>query len=94
MAVKTPRSAAIEFSERSRARQLIATGKARELRVAAGISQAEIASRCGVLPSAVSRWENGSRRPRGKAAAVYSAIVLALADAAEKAEENGSDEAP
>ena len=63
-------------------RQLMASGRARELREAAGISQAEIATSCGVVASAVSHWEANTRQPRGRAAIVYTAILLALADAA------------
>jgi DNA-binding transcriptional regulator YiaG len=64
----------------ARVRELAASGRARELRLAARLSQTEIADACGVAPSLVSRWESGRRRPRGRAAHIYVAIL----DAAER----------
>ena len=61
-----------------RMRQLMASGRARTLREAAGLSQAEIGARCGVVPSAVTHWEANDRQPRGQAAVIYTAILLAL----------------
>jgi hypothetical protein len=44
-------------------REFAASGEARRLRVAARLSQSEVAAACGTTPSAVSRWESGERIP-------------------------------
>jgi transcriptional regulator with XRE-family HTH domain len=61
-----------------RVRDLVASGQAREIRVAARLSQSEIAEACGVVPSAVSRWEAGERLPRGRAAHAYARLLDSL----------------
>jgi DNA-binding transcriptional regulator YiaG len=66
----------------SRMRELAASGDARRLRIAARLSQAEIAEACGATASSVSRWESFDRIPRGKAARRYAAIIVRLADEA------------
>lgn len=38
-------------------------GRLRELREAAGITQAELATRVGVIRDAVAKWEAGNREP-------------------------------
>jgi DNA-binding transcriptional regulator YiaG len=55
------------------------SGHARETRLAAGVSQAEIARTCGVAPAAVSLWESGQRVPRGQAAVRYGRVLHMLA---------------
>lgn len=47
------------------ARRLPPPRLAREIRAAAGVSQARLASELGVQRVTVARWESGSRRPRG-----------------------------
>lgn len=54
----------------------------RDLRVAAGLSQRELADAVGVTGACVSRWESGGRIPRGIAAARLGEVVLELGDAA------------
>jgi transcriptional regulator with XRE-family HTH domain len=67
-------------------RELADSGEARRLRIAARLSQGEIAAHCDTTPSAVSRWENGERVPRGRPARRYAAIILGLSEAAREDE--------
>jgi DNA-binding transcriptional regulator YiaG len=60
-------------------RELAASGEARRIRQAAGLSQADLARACSVSAPAISRWEAGSRIPRGEAARRYAAIILGFA---------------
>jgi transcriptional regulator with XRE-family HTH domain len=46
------------------ARDLLRSGRAAELREAAGLSQRELAGMLEVSPATVNRWEAGERRPR------------------------------
>jgi transcriptional regulator with XRE-family HTH domain len=63
----------------SQARADAKSGRAREIRLAADVSQAEIARACGVAPAAVSQWESGQRTPRGEAALRYGRALHMLA---------------
>lgn len=54
----------------------------RALRLAAGATQSEIASECGVDRASVSRWENGHRTPRGEHLVRYSAVLREFEEAA------------
>ena len=51
----------------------------RFLRERAGLSQLELADVVGVTPPAVSRWETGSRTPRGAVLVSYVAALDRLA---------------
>jgi transcriptional regulator with XRE-family HTH domain len=62
------------------------SGRAREIRIAADVSQAEIAKACGVATSAVSQWENGQRTPRGDAALRYGRALRMLANGSTRRE--------
>jgi transcriptional regulator with XRE-family HTH domain len=53
-------------------------GDARRIRVAARVSQPELAEVCGIAASAISRWESGLRAPRGSAGLRYAFALLAL----------------
>lgn len=66
----------------SSARQAAKSGEASEIRRAAGLSQAEVASVVGVTASAVSRWEGGDRLPRGMRARRYAVLLDSLKAAA------------
>ena len=44
-------------------RHMVRAGQARRIRLAALLSQAEVAEEVGVSPSAVARWESGGRLP-------------------------------
>lgn len=60
------------------ARRLLHTGEARDIRQAAGLSLDEIARACGVTPGAVSRWEQGERRPTGEAAVSFASLLMKI----------------
>lgn len=59
-------------------RRATRNGLARALRVAAGLSQEEVAGQCGVTRGAVSRWERGHRTPRGEGALLYARLIAGL----------------
>jgi DNA-binding XRE family transcriptional regulator len=61
-------------------RSWIVTGRARQLRVNAGISQAAIGDKIGVAAATVLRWEKG-RVPRGRNAREYHKVLTRLAKA-------------
>jgi transcriptional regulator with XRE-family HTH domain len=52
-------------------RQLPSRALARAIRMEAGISQATLAHAIGVHPVTVTRWELGTRRPRGRILVAY-----------------------
>lgn len=54
-----------------RVRELVTTGKARDLRLAAHLSLSEASAIVLVAPTTIFRWERGERMPRGKAALRY-----------------------
>lgn len=60
-------------------RRLIASGEAREIRLAAGLTLREVGEAVGVAPSTVFRWEAGQRTPRA-AAARYLALLEGIAE--------------
>jgi len=62
------------------ARALLASGEARRIRLAAGVSLEKIAAEIGVSVSALYRWERGDRVPRSRSAAEYGALLLRLRD--------------
>lgn len=59
-------------------REWIETGRARQMRLDAGVSQSDIAADCEVTPGAVVRWEQGKRMPRGRNIAAYHHILTVL----------------
>jgi DNA-binding transcriptional regulator YiaG len=62
----------------ARMRAAASSGKARELRLAAQLTCAEIAEACLVTEASVWRWENGRRTPQGKAALRYAKLLESL----------------
>ena len=54
---------------------------AREIRRAAGISQARLAAELGVSTVTVCRWEGGSRRPRGPMLLAYVTLLEQIREA-------------
>lgn len=62
------------------AREAAASGRGERLRHAAGISQGELAEAIGVTATCISRWESGTRRPRGEAAVRYTRAIRELAE--------------
>jgi transcriptional regulator with XRE-family HTH domain len=61
-----------------RLREDIATGAAKRRRLDAGLSNSEVGAVVGVDQSTVSRWENGTRTPRGAAAVKYARFLETL----------------
>ena len=59
-------------------RNLCHGGMVREIRLAAGLSLAEVARDVGVCASAVHSWETSRTIPRGKAAAKYAKLLREL----------------
>ncbi len=66
------------------ARSLLASGEARRIRLAAGLSLEQMAIQVGVSVSAIYRWERGDRVPRGRAAIEYATLLLRLRDLLER----------
>lgn len=77
----------MERVERTEAERLVTlrrwttNGKARELRLAAKLSQADIARTVETDQTAVGRWERGERLPRGAAAMRYLNLLESVAAA-------------
>jgi transcriptional regulator with XRE-family HTH domain len=65
------------------ARSLLASGEARRIRIAAGVSVSQIAADIGVSASAIQRWERGERVPRTRAAGEYAELLVRLRNAME-----------
>lgn len=61
-------------------REWIRTGRARQLRVVAGLSQALVAQDCEVTASTVHRWETGDRLPRGRNIFAYHSLLARLVE--------------
>lgn len=61
-----------------RARALACSGRGRQIRLAAGLSQVELAAMAGVSQAALCRWESGKRRPRPSQASRYGQVLLKL----------------
>ncbi len=66
-------------AEALEAREWLASGRAREMRVAAGVAQAAVAAELGVSQQTVARWELGGHVPAGGHAAAYHALLTRLA---------------
>ena len=61
------------------ARQLPTPALAREIRRAAGVSRDRLAAELGVHPVTVTRWESGTRHPRGTLRVAYAQLLGQLA---------------
>lgn len=59
-------------------RRWIKNGRAREIRLMAMLSQAEVAAAIGTTMSAVNRWESGQRVPRTEQAIAYGRLLVML----------------
>jgi len=62
----------------SEARQLAASGRGRQIRESAGVSQSELAAAIGVTIAGISKWESGQRRPTGPGAIRYAQLLREL----------------
>jgi hypothetical protein len=60
------------------ARHLVATGQARAVREAAGVSRAEAVRGRDFTIDALTLWERGQRMPRGSTAAAYGELLREL----------------
>lgn len=61
------------------ARKRVRDGKtAREIRIRAGVTEENMAQALGVTQSTISRWEGGSRQPRGDAAIRWAHLLTEL----------------
>lgn len=76
MAPVTTTTRAIE--RLTEARALVASGEARRIRLAAGLSLLEVGAPVGVDPSTIGRWERRERMPRGRAAIRYAQVLRRL----------------
>jgi len=63
-----------------KARHLSRSGEAARIRIAAGLSQSEVAATCGVAYATISRWEAATRTPRGRAAIRWARLTARLAE--------------
>jgi hypothetical protein len=61
-------------------REWIASGRAREIRLAAGRTCKAVAAELGVAESTVGRWENGRQAPGDRDAAAWHALLTQLAE--------------
>jgi DNA-binding transcriptional regulator YiaG len=59
----------------ARVRRLARSGRARAIRVEAGVSQAEVARDVATSQSALSLWERGRRVPTGDASLRWLAVL-------------------
>lgn len=59
-------------------REMVADGRARQLRESANLSRADIGRAAGIGEVTVWRWENGKRRPTGSAALRYARVLRLL----------------
>jgi DNA-binding transcriptional regulator YiaG len=62
----------------------------REIRRSAGVSQARLAAELGVAELTVSRWEHGTRKPRGEMRRAYARLLAELDAAARETGEGGT----
>ena len=72
-----------EILELARMRDMVRSGTARELRIRAGLTLAEVGRSVSVVPSTVFYWERG-RTPRGKAAVRYARLMVDLESLAQR----------
>jgi len=68
-----------ELVKLKQARALAASGAARALRLATGLSQEDVAECIGTCPATISHWEHGNRRPYGVRAVRWIQLLERLA---------------
>lgn len=59
----------------NRARVAAKSGRARSARIAAGLSQSDVARLVDVKATAIYGWESGTRRPRGRGGVRYAQLL-------------------
>ena len=62
----------------AKVRSLTSTGAARSIRLAAGLSLAEVAMACGTGAPTIWRWEHGVHAPSGSKGLRYAAVLNEL----------------
>jgi DNA-binding XRE family transcriptional regulator len=67
-----------DVAQSSQLRQLIDSGRAKELRITAGDTLAVAGRAVEVDPAAVFRWERGERKPRGRNVRAYHRYLMRL----------------
>jgi len=67
-----------QLAELTQMRQMVRSGRARNIRVAARLTLAEVAQEVGVHPSTVHYWEVHGRIPRGEPATRYARLLADL----------------
>jgi transcriptional regulator with XRE-family HTH domain len=70
---------------RMRTTRLPVPAARRELRVQAGLRQADLAEVIGVTPACIARYENGTREPKGDRRQRYATLLRHLASLEEAA---------
>jgi len=78
MTTTTPSKTVVQLAA---VREWVRTGRCRQIREHANVSQGEVARAVGVEPATVCRWEAGQRMPQGDAAIRYLEVLEALAKA-------------
>jgi predicted transcriptional regulator len=69
--------------ERLALRKLPDPAELRRIRMAAGLTQGELAIELGVAPLSVARYESGARHPRGELAERYGRLLRLLRESAD-----------
>jgi DNA-binding transcriptional regulator YiaG len=67
--------AELDVAALAEVRQFCASGRARGIRERACLTLGEVGRSVGVAPSTVARWEDGTRRPTGRAAERYLRLL-------------------
>ncbi len=66
--------------EIARIRELVRTGRAREIREGAHVSRAEVAADLGVHETTIQKWEAGLREPSGRLALRFGRLLRELGE--------------
>lgn len=75
-----------QLLELTEARRMAKSGRAGQLRLAAGLTLAEVGRAVGVSEATVWRWEHGQRRPGGQPALAYARLLARLSEDADEEE--------
>lgn len=67
-----------ELSSIAAARELLSSGRARQLRQASHLSLRDVAQALDTSPATVLRWESGEQRPRAESALLYARLLRAV----------------
>jgi transcriptional regulator with XRE-family HTH domain len=63
----------------AQARDWAISGRARQVRISAGLTQQQVGDHCKVTATAVSHWESATRTPRGRPALRWAHLLDSLA---------------